>query len=637
MKGEEICVRVIFSVFTEGGRGMKRLLMVFVSLAGLLWAAIGFGGTTTISLSGRIGNYYYYPSGYAFPTSSSSTVDKLIQDGAKFRSTLKIDSSLSPTPPVSSQWWEYPDSIYLGGSAAIKTFTWAKDYFPGNPQFFGPLFTFIENYLPGTPTMLLMRLPVSGSRIEGMNSAKLEIEMLASEMTVAEAVAILKKGIPDPQYFFSRFEVKRWRLHFFEDPNGLLGFEEKVIDIFGTVDSITSEITTCTAPQGRYKWDAITEFSGILGCGKWTPKGTRTANWGMFGKRTVLESDAGEQLRVACDPVPNHPGAYVLYYKQPNGKEWKVGLCPFNGGCNSAAYQHSGDNNGNNKPDCFMATEWESYDNSYNDKEPNPWTGQSDTPFEQIGPPAYEHLYDIARTDFDVNALAITKTSLKYQYSPDQMTFGIPFVIGCEDTGASGALFKTQPVNNTPIDPPLGPETEAFFDNVLDLIPRADPNGIQEPMGEVLLPRCDFTGDGLCDEDDRQFFEQYVGKCTGELGFNPLVDFDRDGCLTDADVAVLFEQDTDEDGVPDFGDRCITSNMDSVVIIDGCKSGVRNIVDSDGCTIMDDVHRCAEDAKHHGAFVSCVAILTNEFNKKGVISGKEKSAIQRCSAKADIP
>ena len=33
MKGEEICVRVIFSVFTEGGRGMKRILLVVIAVA----------------------------------------------------------------------------------------------------------------------------------------------------------------------------------------------------------------------------------------------------------------------------------------------------------------------------------------------------------------------------------------------------------------------------------------------------------------------------------------------------------------------------------------------------------------------------------------------------------------------------
>ncbi len=51
MKGEEICVRVFFSVFTEGGRGMKRILWVvlLLFLMGLGQAGVsGEAGTKDI-------------------------------------------------------------------------------------------------------------------------------------------------------------------------------------------------------------------------------------------------------------------------------------------------------------------------------------------------------------------------------------------------------------------------------------------------------------------------------------------------------------------------------------------------------------------------------------------------------------
>ena len=46
---------------------------------------------------------------------------------------------------------------------------------------------------------------------------------------------------------------------------------------------------------------------------------------------------------------------------------------------------------------------------------------------------------------------------------------------------------------------------------------------------------------------------------------------------------------------------------------------------------------CAVDVGTHGNFVSCVSHLTNDLKKAGIISGKEKGAIQRCAARSDIP
>jgi hypothetical protein len=318
-----------------------------------------------------------------------------------------------------------------------------------------------------------------------------------------------------------------------------------------------TEPPVCSPPNGLYKWGAITDFSGLLGCGRLTPKGTRAATWGTFGKRDYLESDTGETLHVACDAVGDLHGAFVLYYTEPNGTEWKVGLCPFEGGCNQALFQYAGDSDKNGKPDCFMATEWLSEDHSLNDK-PNPWTGEADTPLEAVGPPDYEHLLDMALTEFDVNARAVTKTDLKYKYKPENLVAGVPFVFGCENAGVYSLeeLFVTQPVQHTPIDPPLGPETEAFFNGVLEMLPQVDPQGEGAAMGELRGKRCDINGDNSCDDADRSVFAAYRGACTGQQGFNFILDLDRDGCLTVADEDVLFGQDSDADGAPDLGDDC---------------------------------------------------------------------------------
>lgn len=72
-------------------------------------------------------------------------------------------------------------------------------------------------------------------------------------------------------------------------------------------------------------------------------------------------------------------------------------------------------------------------------------------------------------------------------------------------------------------------------------------------------------------------------------------------------------------------------------MIDGCDSGVPNTLLPGGCTIADQVAECAAGAANHGAFVSCVAALTNQLKEDGLISGAQKGAIQSCAARADIP
>ena len=96
-------------------------------------------------------------------------------------------------------------------------------------------------------------------------------------------------------------------------------------------------------------------------------------------------------------------------------------------------------------------------------------------------------------------------------------------------------------------------------------------------------------------------------------------------------------KDADGDGVPDAQDDCPQSNLAPTVVIDGCDSEVGNATFPTGCTISDRVQECADGAQNHGAFVSCVAKLTNELKKAGVITGQQKGAIQSCAAQADIP
>ncbi len=104
-----------------------------------------------------------------------------------------------------------------------------------------------------------------------------------------------------------------------------------------------------------------------------------------------------------------------------------------------------------------------------------------------------------------------------------------------------------------------------------------------------------------------------------------------------------FDDGTADDGTPNgfdgvlMGDAEIVALQSDTVVIDGCDSGVTNYLLDNGFTITDLILQCAAEADNHGDFVSCVAHLTNDLKKAGVITGQEKGAIQSCAAQADIP
>ena len=57
----------------------------------------------------------------------------------------------------------------------------------------------------------------------------------------------------------------------------------------------------------------------------------------------------------------------------------------------------------------------------------------------------------------------------------------------------------------------------------------------------------------------------------------------------------------------------------------------------EGQLISERIEQCAREAKNHGRFVRCVAHLTNDLKREGIITEEEKDAIQECAARARIP
>jgi PA domain-containing protein len=95
--------------------------------------------------------------------------------------------------------------------------------------------------------------------------------------------------------------------------------------------------------------------------------------------------------------------------------------------------------------------------------------------------------------------------------------------------------------------------------------------------------------------------------------------------------------DRDLDQIDDAVDQCTGSNLGNTVTIQGCDSGVTNQEFTTGCTFTDLVMNCANGARNHGGFVSCVAAVTNSLKSGGFITGDDKGKIQTCAANSSLP
>lgn len=386
----------------------------------------------------------------------------------------------------------------------------------------------------------------------------------------------------------------------------------------------------CGVPKdGKLIIERIVNFGTCVGSGVVT----KDPDWGRFLKQQdgILESFSGERLKIVCDN-----GTFRLYYAPPGGDfsypkcpehRCTIGMCPFSGGYNEVFLFHPVENEYivKDKPDCFMETTWTSRDYGYENDKPNHWTGNVEE---------NEKALDHAITQFFFNTKHVNKIDEKYEYSHkihfsylDPIPFHtlIPPLIPPLSFQPEGNFI----VSDT-VDPILGPETETFFDNIASNLMT---EGL---MYEDTSAPCDFDRNGVCDEKDYEFFMNIFGSCLGDPNYNPIADIDKNGCVDSDDKYYLFEQDYDGDGVPDVEDQCLGSDMRAYVIVDDCDTTIHNRLVTNGCTINDLLTQCAENPSNHGAYVSCVGHLTNGWEKDGLISGKEKGAIQSCAAKSDI-
>ena len=260
----------------------------------------------------------------------------------------------------------------------------------------------------------------------------------------------------------------------------------------------------------------VEQITSFPACG---PAAKLSPIWGSFGRKAILRSDSGESLELEC--VQSGVNYYALYFTPANGNRVRAGVCPFGSGCNSAYFIHSGDLNNNGQPDCFARTFWRSRDYNTNDV-PNPWTGElSESPA----------LLDHAISIVDVANKHLTKKGYKYRYA-----VGPPVLNACVLN--PNPRPEGQFVGVKLIDPPLGAETEAFFDMVALVLGQNPPDG---PMSEFPASLGDLNADGVNDQADLALFQNAFGSCANDPRYNPDADMDEDDCITIADFQVWIQ------------------------------------------------------------------------------------------------
>jgi len=113
-----------------------------------------------------------------------------------------------------------------------------------------------------------------------------------------------------------------------------------------------------------------------------------------------------------------------------------------------------------------------------------------------------------------------------------------------------------------------------------------------------------------------------------------------------ADVVVMDDfiygepfQDVDNDNVPDSLDQCLGSDLRPKVDVNGAQPGVTSIdntVDANGCSIQDLVNNCADGARNHGQYVSCIAHLANSLLRAGTITRRQMTEMKVGAARSNI-
>ena len=122
--------------------------------------------------------------------------------------------------------------------------------------------------------------------------------------------------------------------------------------------------------------------------------------------------------------------------------------------------------------------------------------------------------------------------------------------------------------------------------------------------------------------------------CMAGLEFGTEIWFGKGEFRVNDYVVNVSEGDSDNDGVFAKDDVCPNTSEMLEVTFGSCATNVANIVQANGCSIVDELAACNRDSfKNKGQYSKCISGITNNLKKKGLLSGREKGAIQSCAVK----
>jgi hypothetical protein len=239
-----------------------------------------------------------------------------------------------------------------------------------------------------------------------------------------------------------------------------------------------------------------------------------------FGDGTTLEVSCSLAFNTGRFPAP----AYMAWFTDSGGNRSRIAQCLFRDGFNDATYT-VGHLSGNPAQSCLVSVDWHNVDRGTNDG-----TRQA-TDF--LGNPIIftttpEPYIDDVDYHFDASQKKLSWKDEKFRY-PDATQVADQFAVG-------DILNKfVQPVADLTysVDPLIGSEFDNAFDTAW-LEMQSDSGG---PMKFIL--GCDLNGDGICDGSDQAMLTAALGKCAGQAGYIPRIDYDGDGCIGANDAAVV--------------------------------------------------------------------------------------------------
>lgn len=100
-------------------------------------------------------------------------------------------------------------------------------------------------------------------------------------------------------------------------------------------------------------------------------------------------------------------------------------------------------------------------------------------------------------------------------------------------------------------------------------------------------------------------------------------------------TSTVTVRDSDGDGVLDTDDACSESVLDANIVIGSTVTNVSNTILDNGCSLSDLIRFGISEDSKHGGNVSTVAHILNGLVKEGLLSGRNKGALQSAMAKTN--